>query len=194
MKKSIITLVLSGVLLTACAKDAYELTSPMPTLSPEGFETQNVEGPAPIEGNTDEEAADEVTVEAEEPEETGADDAAAAAIAAGVVSNDFFSAHIKEFEIPEDEDASVRLVFEFTNTTDKTYYKNDDEIIAGGTWEKIIIYPLKTWKSNAEKGTESWIHYDLYEDEKNQEQIYKGGLKFNVAEDLSVAGMEMFED
>ena len=194
MKRSIIMILLTGIFLTACAKDTYELTSPMPTLAPGGFEAQKVEGPAPVEENAEDNTEDEVPVEAEEPEEISGDDAAAAAAAAGVVSNDFFSAHLKEFEIPEDEGAQVRVVFEFTNITDKTFYKNDDEIVAGGTWEKIITYPLDRWKGNAEEGTESWIHYDLYEDEKMQEQIYKGGLKFNVAEDLSVAGIELFED
>ena len=187
-------ILLTGIFLNACAKDTYELTSPMPTLAPGGFESQKVEGPAPVEENAEENTEDEVPVEAEEPEEISGDDAATAAAAAGVVSNDFFSAHLKEFVIPEDEGAQVRVVFEFTNITDKTFYKNDDEIVAGGTWEKIITYPLDRWKGNAEKGTESWIHYDLYEDEKMQEQIYKGGLKFNVAEDLSVAGIELFED
>lgn len=187
-------ILLTGIFLTACAKDTYELTSPMPTLAPGGFEAQKVEGPAPVEENAEDNTEDEVPVEAEEPEEISGDDAAAAAAAAGVISNDFFSAHLKEFEIPEDEGDQVRVVFEFTNITDKTFYKNDDEIVAGGTWEKIITYPLDRWKGNAEKGTESWIHYDLYEDDKMQEQIYKGGLKFNVAEDLSVAGIELFED
>ena len=195
MEKRIVSILIIGILLTACAKDEYVLTAQQHTDAPTVAASLTHEGPAPIDEKIAEDPdSEETPVEAEEPDEISAADAAAAAAAAGVVQNDFFSAHIKEFEIPAEEDGTVRVVFEFTNITDKTFYKNDEEIIAGGTWEKIITYPLGRWKSNAEKGTESWIHYDLYEDEDNQEQIYKGGLKFCVAKDLSITGIGIFED
>ena len=109
-----------------------------------------------------------------------------------VAHNDFFSANLVEFVPAETEEDMTRIVFEFTNITDKTYYKNDEEIVAGGTWEKTIMYHGDKWTDMA--GHDCLIHYDLYEDYENQKQIYKGGLHFAVNDDLQIDDIYTFED
>ena len=192
MKKQIILLMIAGALLTACGKEE-------PAAEAEKNVTAEIPEDTAVEQEEDNEnTIEEDTKEKEEISETSK--AAEETPDAGMekpdpqeaVKNEFFSACLKEFAVPEDEEEMVTVIFEFTNITDKTYYKNDEEIAAGRSWEKNIFYTKKKWADLA--GTECWIHYDLYEDADDQQQIYKGGLKFTVADDLTVADIETFED
>ncbi len=108
------------------------------------------------------------------------------------VHNEFFSASLTEYDPAANDEDMTTLVFEFTNITDKTYYKNDEEIVSGGTWEKTITYHGDKWAGMA--GQDCWIHYDLYEDYENQKQIYKGGLRFTINENLEIVDIDTFED
>ncbi len=181
MKKYIITIFLAGIMLTACGKEVSEPAS--------GSNAANT-----VVGDPDETADASVgtSEDASEvmpaPEETAAPEAEEP----NTLFNDFFAPSLKEFDLPEGEDEMVTVVFQFVNITDKTYYKNDEEIPAGGSWEKTISYPRTKWESMA--GEDCWLHYDLYEDGQMQTQIYKGGLKFTVSEDLQVTDISLFED
>ena len=136
---------------------------------------------------------DPVTEDADITQEDAADeDATAGDKEEAVLENDYFRASLKSFETDSETD-SVTVVFEFENITDKTYYKNDEEILPGASWEKTIMYPTEKWEK--EVGKKSWIHYDLYEFYVGeQEPFFSGGLCFSVAEDLSVTDMELFTE
>lgn len=185
MKKRIVAVLLAGILLTACSKDEIELTS--------GSNASNTtvvvpDDPVDIPAGTIYEEAEETPT----PEDTADPVGEKPAEEPNTLFNDFFAPSLKEFDLPEGEDEMVTVVFQFVNITDKTYYKNDEEIPAGGSWEKTITYPRKKWEGMA--GEDCWLHYDLYEDSQMQTQIYKGGLKFTVSEDLQVTDMSLFED
>ncbi len=109
-----------------------------------------------------------------------------------IAENMIFRARLKEFSLPEGDEGMVVVVFEFTNVTDETYYKNGEEIVSGGTWDKTISYTKEKWKKMS--GIENWIHYVFSEDSKGEKPIFKGGLSFLVAEDLSVTGLYVFEE
>ncbi|MCR5250982.1 MAG: DUF5067 domain-containing protein [Lachnospiraceae bacterium] len=191
MKRRIMPiLITTGFLLTACAGgDAQPVGEGVEATAGSAREvTETDEATAEEEAAAEAEAAAAQETEKKEAEsETGAPEEE-------VITGEYFSARIKEFELPDNDDEMMRVVFEFTNITDKTYYKNDEEIAAGASWEKVVSYPLKSWKQDADKGRESWIHYDLYEDPGMKEQIFKGGLSFSVAEDLSVSNMYVFSE
>ena len=137
---------------------------------------------------------EDVTEDADTAEDDAAADEEDDAGAAGetVLENEYFRASLKSFEIDEEKD-SVTAVFEFENITDRTYYKNDEEILPGASWEKTVMYPTEKWEK--EVGRTSWIHYDLYElYDGEQEPFFSGRLSFSVAEDLTVTDMELFTE
>lgn len=193
MKKYFAALLITGALLTACTKEGNIIQQDMEEVTGGSVETaqEPVEEKAEeISDGTKEEGI--TPAETQMPEEDIIDGAVLSDFKDDMVHNDFFSAQLVEYNIPEDENEMVTIVFEFTNITDETYYKNDVEIVAGGSWEKSIFYPKDKWADKA--GTESWIHYDLYKDADMQQQIYKGGLHFNFDDDLNVIDMYTFED
>ncbi|MCR4641809.1 MAG: hypothetical protein K5697_07255 [Lachnospiraceae bacterium] len=217
MKKQIAAILITALVLTGCGGKETEKTGsngvPSITEAAADAGTDPAEAAPDLQGSPDTEAAENAKEEAdggnsaslteEEPadeeapgeaQEEPEDRDTQSDIMGQVLENDYFSAELTEFDLPEGEDEMVTVVFEFTNITDKSYYKNDEEIPAGGSWEKRITYPLSKWEKDAAKELDSWIHYDLYEDDKMQEQIFKGGLKFSVAQDLSLGGMELFEE
>ncbi len=187
MKKCITAILLAGVLLTACGKDAGDAAADS---------SAEIAAAADSRAGEAEKKADEAAEATPAPEETAVPDTEKTPTEEVEepcsLFNDFFAASLKEYDLPEGEDEMVTVVFRFVNITDKTYYKNDEEIPAGETWEKIISYPKKKWEDMA--GDDCWIHYDLYEDDKMQTRIFKGGLKFTIDEELKVTGMCMFED
>ncbi len=214
MKKQIAAILITALVLTGCGGKETEKTgsngAPSITEAAADAGTDPAEAAPDLQGSPDTEAAENAKEEADggsnayltEPgdEEAGydpdeADGGGVQGAAIGdTLENDLFRATLTEFDLPEGEDEMVTVVFEFTNTTVRSYYKNDEEIPAGGSWEKRITYPRSKWEKDAAKELDSWIHYDLYEDDKMQEQIFKGGLKFSVAQDLSLGGMELFEE
>ena len=155
---------MAGILLSACGK----------------------EGTAPSAGDNNGEGAFLSEAVSDMPSTT------AEALAEESAENMFFSARLKEFTLPEDDAGMVVVVFEFTNITDETYYKNGEEIVSGGTWNKTISYTKEKWKKMSE--IENWIHYVFSEDSEGENQIFRGGLSFLVAEDLNMTGLYVFED
>ena len=217
MKKQLVITLITAFVLTGCGGKETEKTNtettPTVTEAASGAGIDAAEDAAGLPGASNTEEAGNAKEETDDgnsaslTEEEPADEEAPGEaqeepedrdtqsdIMGQVLENDFFSAELTEFDLPEGEDEMVTVVFEFTNITDKSYYKNDEEIPAGGSWEKRITYPRSKWEKDAAKELDSWIHYDLYEDDKMQEQIFKGGLKFSVAQDLSLGGMELFEE
>ena len=185
MKKYVVAILMAGIALAACGKDGTvpsvwgndgegavlsEVVSDMPSAAAE----------AVAEERAAESAADPEEARAEEKEPDT------------IAENMIFRARLKEFLLPEDDEGMVVVVFEFTNVTDETYYKNGEEIVPGGTWDKTISYTKEKWKKMS--GIENWIHYVFSEDSKGEKPIFKGGLSFLVAEDLSVTGLYVFEE
>lgn len=112
------------------------------------------------------------------------------------LENEFFRASLS-YRLQEKADdgyGNVRdiltLTFTFTNITQQTYYKNNDEEIApGAAWQKTITDPTERWEKFA--GENNWIHYALFDEERKE--IFDGGLKFVVDEAFRVRDMELFE-
>lgn len=104
--------------------------------------------------------------------------------------NEFFSVRLKSRE-EDQEKNSVKLIFEFTNIADEVYFKNDEEIQPGATWEKGIYDSVDRWKQTG-VGKDNWIHYRLFDD--RQQEIFRGGLCFRVDENIQVTYMELFAE
>ena len=192
MKKYVVAILMAGIALTACGKDGTvpsvggndgegavlsEVVSDMPSAAAEAVAEERA---AESATDPEEKKPDSEEARAEE-KESGA-----------IAENMIFRARLKEFLLPEDDEGMVVVVFEFTNVTDETYYKNGEEIVSGGTWDKTISYTKEKWKKMS--GIENWIHYVFSEDSKGEKPIFKGGLSFLVAEDLSVTGLYVFEE
>ena len=197
MKKYVVAILMAGITLAACGKDGTipsvggndgegavlsEVVSDMPSAVAEAVAAERAAESAadPEEARTEEKESDSEEARAEE-KESGA-----------IAENMIFRARLKEFSLPEGDEGMVVVVFEFTNVTDETYYKNGEEIVSGGTWDKTISYTKEKWKKMS--GIENWIHYVFSEDSKGEKPIFKGGLSFLVAEDLSVTGLYVFEE
>ena len=185
MKKYIAAVVLAAAFLSGCNKE--ETAAPADT----DAEVTQVSDETIQEPDTDATPAPDIIPEEPWPDEDP-DAAEITEFKDELVHNDLFGAHLVEFDLPEGGEEMVTLIFEFENITDKTFFKNDEEIPAGGSWEKTITYPREKWADMA--GEACWIHYDLYEDGQMQTQIYKGGLKFTVSDDLQVSDISLFED
>ncbi len=112
------------------------------------------------------------------------------------LENEFFRVKLKTHEEKSEDDGygnvrdTLTVIFEFQNITDQTFYKNDEEILSGAVWEKTIYYPIEKWREYAENPF--WIHYRLYD--TNQNEIFSGGLYFEMDEDLNVIHTEIFTD
>ncbi len=197
MKKYVVAILMAGITLAACGKEGTvpsvggndgegavlsEVVSDMPSAAAEAVAEERAAESAtdPEEARAEEKESDSEEARAEE-KESGA-----------IAENMIFRARLKEFLLPEDDEGMVVVVFEFTNVTDETYYKNGEEIVSGGTWDKTISYTKEKWKKMS--GIENWIHYVFSEDSKGEKPIFKGGLSFLVAEDLSVTGLYVFEE
>lgn len=193
MKKYVVAILMAGITLAACGKEGTvpsvggndgegavlsEVVSDMPSAAAE----------AVAEERAEERAAESAAESAADPEEARTEEKEPGTIAENMI----FSARLKEFSLPEDDEGMVVVVFEFTNVTDETYYKNGEEIVSGGTWDKTISYTKEKWKKMS--GIENWIHYVFSEDSRGEKPIFKGGLSFLVAEDLSVTGLYVFEE
>lgn len=182
MKKLIVISMLAAGFLTACAK-----TEPAVTATEV---TQAAATPTELPAAT---ATPTVYTEPTKPDmNEDPDDVEIKNFKEEIVHNGFFSACLVKYDLSENDEDMTTVVFEFTNITDKTYYKNDEEIVPGGTWEKTISYPGDKWNNMA--GDSCWIHYDLYEDAENTKQIFKGGLKFQITDDLMITDIDFFEE
>ncbi|MGN0402405.1 MAG: hypothetical protein ACI4HQ_09130 [Acetatifactor sp.] len=112
------------------------------------------------------------------------------------LENEFFRVTLKTWEQKEVDDGygnvkdTLTIVFEFENITNQTYYKQDEEILPGACWEKKIVDSVERWKEYA--GGRNWIHYRLFDTEQNE--IFAGGLCFEMDEELNVINMEIFAE
>lgn len=165
-KKCVMVIMLFAFVLTACGKeDAVGATTPISESATKGEVKPEETGDK--QENTDEH-----------------------------LENEFFRVTLKTWEQKEVDDGygnvkdTLTIVFEFENITDQTYYKQDEEILPGACWEKKIVDSVERWKEYA--GGRNWIHYRLFDTEQNE--IFAGGLCFEMDEDLNVVNMEIFAE
>ena len=105
------------------------------------------------------------------------------------VQNEYLGAYVKSLE---EADGGATLTIEFVNVSDQVYYKSDEEMKPGATWEKSITQPKEKWLAAAEKGTENWIHYEFYD--KESKCIFKGGVVFKTDKNIEATDMRVFTE
>ena len=103
--------------------------------------------------------------------------------------NEFFGAYVKSLE---EADGGATLTIEFVNTSGQVFYKSDEEMKPGATWDKSITQPKEKWLAAAEKGTDNWIHYEFYD--KDSKCIFKGGVVFKTDKNIEVTDMRVFTE
>lgn len=106
------------------------------------------------------------------------------------VAGDFFTVSIKEHTIegnPDDSNATMTVVFECENTAGLMYYKSDEEIVAGGTWQKRISMTREQWKVVRM----NFVHFDLSDPE--EQTFFTGGFQFEVDDNLDIINLAIFE-
>ncbi|MCR4642889.1 MAG: hypothetical protein K5697_12795 [Lachnospiraceae bacterium] len=194
MKKKAVFALLAALCLSDCgtkeeAKPAGE-TEVQASVTEEKKDQRSEKEEIPEEQEEADPTADDAA-ESDDPEEDADDgDAAAEIVQIGsAVQNEYFSAALKSYE-EDTENDMLTVVFEFTNITGEMYYKSDEEIPAGGSWERSIMYTTAQWQKFA--GKDNWIHYDLYDKEQNP--LFSGGLRFVMDDELNVTEMEVFEE
>ncbi len=107
-----------------------------------------------------------------------------------IVKNEFFSVYLDSMT---EEDENVTITFIFTNVSDISYYKGDEEFHPGDSWEKVIRFTRDKWESY----DNVYLHYKLcdasvYDPDANI--LFSGGAKYEMDEDLNISNLEIFED
>lgn len=107
-----------------------------------------------------------------------------------IVQNDFFSVSVDSMT---EEDGNVIITLLFTNVSDISYYKGDEEYHPGDSWEKIIRFTRDTW----ENYDNVYIHYKLCDSsiyEPNAQELFSGGARYEMDEELNIFNLEIFVD
>lgn len=180
-KKFLIVLTAVVLLLAGCGKSDEENADSVAETDVSG----NV-----IEPETDDEKEDEDSG-AEEDDESSAEEVTEepAPEYSFDVQNEYLGAYVKSLE---EADGGATLTIGFVNVSDQVYYKSDEEMKPGATWEKSITQPKEKWLAAAEKGTENWIHYEFYD--KESKCIFKGGVVFKTDKNIEVKDMRVFTE
>lgn len=107
-----------------------------------------------------------------------------------IIKNDFFSVRLDS--MTEEED-NVTITFIFTNVSDISYYKGDEEFYPGDSWEKVIRFTRDKWESY----DDVYIHYKLCDAsiyDPEAKVLFAGGAKYEMDEELNISNLEIFED
>lgn len=107
-----------------------------------------------------------------------------------IIKNDFFSVRLDS--MTEEED-NVTITFIFTNVSDISYYKGDEEFHPGDSWEKVIRFTRDKWESY----DDVYIHYKLCDAsiyDPEAKVLFAGGAKYEMDEELNISNLEIFED
>ncbi len=107
-----------------------------------------------------------------------------------IIKNDFFSVRLDS--MTEEED-NVTITFIFTNVSDISYYKGDEEFYPGDSWEKVIRLTRDKWESY----DDVYIHYKLCDAsiyDPEAKVLFAGGAKYEMDEELNISNLEIFED
>ena len=204
MKKKILYLILTtGLLfsLTACQKDASESTlieseiqqekeTEVKSLSQKEEISQTEEVEIQFSGQTEEivqseKAETESINQTEEITQIKED-------IIDVIQNEYFSVVFDS--VTENENFYI-INFVFTNVSDISYYKGDEQYHPGESWEKnckIVKDKLQDYCKNS-----NYIHYKLYDlsvYDSNAKELFAGGVKFDLNEELEVFNLETFVD
>lgn len=165
-------------------------------------DTPVVESTSQIEESTESESVEAEPVEVEpvefesetESPETESEEASTVESAAeeteDIIKNDFFSVRLDS--MTEEED-NVTITFIFTNVSDISYYKGDEEFHPGDSWEKVIRFTRDKWESY----DDVYIHYKLCDAsiyDPEAKVLFAGGAKYEMDEELNISNLEIFED
>lgn len=107
-----------------------------------------------------------------------------------IIKNDFFSVRLDS--MTEEED-NVTITFIFTNVSDISYYKGDEEFHPGDSWEKVIRFTRDKWESY----DDVYIHYKLCDAsiyDPEAKVLFAGGAKYEMDEELNISNLEIFVD
>lgn len=121
----------------------------------------------------------ETLLEADIPEE-----------AKDIIENEYFSVYLDSMT---EEDENVTMTFIFTNVSDISYYKGDEEYHPGDSWEKVIRFTRDKWKNF----DNAYLHYKLCNSsiyDPDVQVIFSGGARFEMDENLNILVFEIFED
>lgn len=184
MKKKFLTAMILGItLLSACGKKEADVTASVAesvTVAKSSVEAAADQDNAQDVSKTESEAGDAGNATGEEAQ-------AAVSYDEYELKNEYFGARLKSREETEED---ITIIFEFINITDETFFKMDEEIKPGATWEKVVMYPKTRWEDMVD--TDSWIHYELFDPDGNQ--FFAGGLVFKIDADIQVSEMDLFDE
>lgn len=179
-----LNLILSAGLLfciTGCQSEKQD--SPVVESVPQKEETIEVE-------SEEAEPVETESMEAEPEEAKPVENDADADIQEDIIKNEFFSVSLDSMT---EEDGNVVITFVFTNVSDISYYKGDEEYQPGDSWEKIIRFTRDKW----ENYDNVYIHYKLCDSsiyDPNAQELFAGGARYEMDEELNVFNLEIFVD
>lgn len=185
-----LNLILSaGLLLCITGCQSEKQDSPVAENIPQKEESIEVESEEaePVKTESVEIDTEEV-VSSNQPEETEA--TLEADDSEDIIKNEFFSVFLDSMT---EEDGNVVITFVFTNVSDISYYKGDEEYQPGDSWEKIIRFTRDKW----ENYDNVYIHYKLCDSsiyDSNAQVLFAGGARYEMDEELNVFNLEIFED
>ena len=186
IKKVLYLFLISGLSfsLTACQKDVLE------NIPDESESKQQIEEITQIE-----EIQIESSVHIEEitqTEEVETESTNQSEESSEIVQNDYFSV---VFDSVTENEVFYIINFIFTNVSDISYYKGDELYHPGESWEKnckISKNKLKDYCKNS-----NYIHYKLYNlsvYNPDTQELYAGGARFDMNEELEIYNLEIFDD
>lgn len=107
-----------------------------------------------------------------------------------IVQNDFLSVTLDSMT---EEDGNVVITLLFTNVSDISYYKGDEEFHPGNSWKKVIRFTRDKW----ENYDNVYIHYKLCDASiynPEAQELFSGGAHFEMDEELNIFNLEIFVD
>lgn len=178
----------AGLLLCITGCQSEKQDSPVVESIPQKEETIEVESEEakPVE----EESMEAEPEEAESVEAKPVESDTEADVPEDIVKNEYFSVFLDSMT---EEDGNVVMTFLFTNVSDISYYKGDEEYQPGDSWEKIIRFTRDKW----ENYDNVYIHYKLCDSsiyDPNAQELFAGGARFEMDEELNVFNLEIFVD
>lgn len=89
----------------------------------------------------------------------------------------------------EETDTDIVLHFLFQNSSNQSYCYSENAYEPGDTWERIIRVRKSDWTK--EKKSPNFVHLDL--SDADGQEIFSGGIRFELAEEFEIKDLEVFE-
>lgn len=172
-----------GLLLCFTGCQSEKQDSPVVESVPQKEESIEVE-------SEEAEPVETESMEAEPEEAKPVENDAEADAPEDIVKNEFLSVSLDSMT---EEEGNVVITFVFTNVSDISYYKGDEEYQPGDSWEKIIRFTRDKW----ENYDNVYIHYKLCDSsiyDPDAQVLFAGGAHYEMDENLNISNLEIFED